>query len=166
MQLEQHDKELAAIGAAIGCNCRPCIEYHIKAGREAGLAETDLRDAIAMARRIRDEGIELLGIRIDELVGSGSTSGEPVSVLVGESRADALVALGASIGVNSHALLERQTAAALSIGLTLGEARAATKMAEHVQRRASEMTAEKGKHVLEELSGVANAATAAVWAKT
>ena len=42
MQLEQRDKELAAIGAAIGCNCRPCIEHHIPAGREAGLSETEL----------------------------------------------------------------------------------------------------------------------------
>jgi AhpD family alkylhydroperoxidase len=33
MQLGQRDKELAAIGAAIGCNCRPCIEHHIPVGR-------------------------------------------------------------------------------------------------------------------------------------
>jgi AhpD family alkylhydroperoxidase len=33
MQVEQRDKELAAIGASIGCNCRPCVEHHIAAGR-------------------------------------------------------------------------------------------------------------------------------------
>ena len=60
MQLEQHDKELAAIGAAIGCNCRPCIEHHIPAGREAGLSEGELADGVATARVVRDEAIVLL----------------------------------------------------------------------------------------------------------
>lgn len=32
MQLEQWDKELAAVGVSIGCNCRPCIEHHVAAG--------------------------------------------------------------------------------------------------------------------------------------
>jgi AhpD family alkylhydroperoxidase len=32
MQLEQRDKELAAVGASIGRNCRPCIEHHVAAG--------------------------------------------------------------------------------------------------------------------------------------
>ena len=42
MRLEQREKELAAIGASIGANCRPCIEHHIPAGREAGLSEVEL----------------------------------------------------------------------------------------------------------------------------
>ena len=33
MRLEQGEKELAAIGASIGANCRPCIEHHLPAGR-------------------------------------------------------------------------------------------------------------------------------------
>lgn len=29
--------ELAAIGAAIGSNCVPCVEYHIKEAKRVGL---------------------------------------------------------------------------------------------------------------------------------
>src|SRR5512133_291300 len=106
MPLAQRDKELAAIGAAIGCNCRPCIEHHIPAGREAGLSEAELVDAIAVARAVRDEAIELLAPRIDELLGGRTVPVEPTRV--GEtSRARALVSLGASVGANSHQLLER-----------------------------------------------------------
>jgi 4-carboxymuconolactone decarboxylase len=150
MQLEQRDKELAAIGASIGCNCRPCIEYHIPAGREAGLSEADLADAVATARAVRDEAIELLAPRIDELLGGGSVPSESASA-AGTSRPHLLVSLGASFGANSHPLLQRQIAAALEFGLSTTEVAAATKMARFVQNHAGEVTAEKAKHALEQL---------------
>jgi AhpD family alkylhydroperoxidase len=150
VQLEQRDKELAAIGASIGCNCRPCIEHHIPAGREAGLSEAELADAVATARGVRDAAIELLAPRIDELLAGGSVRSE--ASLLGETvRAHALVALGASVGANSHPLLREQIAAALEIGLDTAEIAAAVAMARYVQRRASEMTADAARHVLDEL---------------
>lgn len=153
MQLEQREKELAAIGAAIGCNCRPCVEHHIPAGRAAGLSEAELADAVATARRVRDHAIRLLAPRIDELLACGSVRSAPAPL--GESeRAHALVALGASIGANSHTLLREQIAAALEIGLGTAEITAAVRMAGHVQRRASEMTTASAKHVLEALDDV------------
>ena len=81
MRLEQRETELAAIGASLGANCRPCIEHHLPAGREAGHIGT-----------------------------------------------------------------------ALEAGLSSTEVEAARKMAEYVQQRAAEMTAEKATHVLEEWS--------------
>ena len=152
MRLGQRDKELAAIGAAIGCNCRPCIEHHIPAGREAGLSEAELVDAVAIAQALRDEAIELLAPRIDELLGGGSAPGRPASA-VETSRANTLVALGASVGANAHRLLERHIAAALELGLGPREITAAVKMAGYVQNRASEMTANAATHALDELRG-------------
>ena len=154
MQLVQRDKELAAIGAAIGCNCRPCIEHHIPAGREAGLSEAELVDAVAIARAVRDEAIELLAPRIDELLGDGTVPIEPVPVAAG-SRAHTLVSIGASAGANSHQLLERHIAAALELGLSPGEIAAATRMAGYVQKRAGEMTADKAATTVDELAGAA-----------
>jgi AhpD family alkylhydroperoxidase len=154
MQLEQKDKELAAIGSAIGCNCRPCVDHHIPKGREAGLSEAELAEAAATARTVRTQGIELLAPRIDELLGHGSDPAEPAP-LAEASRAHALVALGASVGVNSHPLLERHIAASLEFGLTPTEVQAAIKMASYVQNRASEITAEKAQRALDQLAGVA-----------
>lgn len=155
MQLEQRDKELAAIGSSIGCNCHACVAHHIPKGREAGLSEAELADAVLAARAVRDQGVELLAPRIDELLGVGSGPTPPAPV-VETSRASALVCLGASVGVNSHPLLERQIAAALELGLTPTEVAAAIKMAGYVQNRASEITANKAKHALDGL-GVATA---------
>lgn len=162
MQLEQRDKELAAIGASIGCNCRPCVEHHIPAGRDAGLSEAELAEAVATARAVRDEAIELLAPRIDELVGGAAVLAEPAPV--GEtSRAHELAALGASVGANSHPLLERHIIAAFELGLSSAEVAAAARMAGYVQQRAGEMTADKATHTLDELVAVVGGAAAGSW---
>ena len=149
MQLEQREKELAAIGASIGCNCRPCIEHHIPAGREAGLSEVELADAVAVARGVRNDAIDLLTPRVDELLAGRSTWTAPTLVRETE-RAHALAALGASVGANSHPLLREQIAASFDIGLSSTEIAAAVRMACYVQQRASEMTADAARHVLDE----------------
>lgn len=148
MQLERKEKELAAIGASIGANCRPCIEHHLPAGREAGLSETELAEAIATAEAIRDRAVELLSARVDELLERGGTPAEPGAVAE-TSKGRELVALGASVGANSHPLLHLHIGAALEAGLTSPQVEAALKIGELVQRRAGEMTAEKATHALE-----------------
>ena len=151
--LEQKEKELAAIGSSIGCNCHPCVDHHIPEGREAGLSEAEIADAVAVGRAVRDQGIELLAPRIDELLGHGPGPSQPAPV-AGTSRAHALAALGASVGVNSHSLLRRHIAAALELGLSAAEVAAATKMASYVQKRAGEITADEVTHALDELGDV------------
>lgn len=151
MRLEQREKELAAIGASLGANCRPCIEHHLPAGREAGLSETELADAVARAQAVRHEATELLTARVDELLGRVGSVPEPGPV-ADKSRVHELVALGASVGANSHPLLDLHIGTALEAGLSSTEVEAALKMAEYVQERATEMTAEKATHVLAERS--------------
>jgi AhpD family alkylhydroperoxidase len=142
MPLEQRDKELAAIGASIGANCRPCIEHHLAAGREAGLSGQDLDDAVASAHLLRRQAVNLLSARIDELLGHGGSPPEPVA-FVETSTERELVALGVSVGANSHALLHLHVGAALDAGLDLPQVRSALKMAGYVQQRAAEITADE-----------------------
>jgi len=152
MRLEQREKELAAIGASIGANCRPCIEHHMPAGREAGLSEAELADAVAIARVVGHEAVGLFSARVDELLGRGGSIPEPGAVAE-TSKARELVAMGTSVGANSHPLLDLHIAAALEVGLAPAQVEAALEMAEYVQQRASEMTSEKATHVLEERGG-------------
>ena len=70
------------------------------------------------------------------------------------------VHLGASVGANSHPLLHVHIAAALDAGLSPVQVEAALKMAEYVQQRAAEITADKATHTLEELGAVAEGAAA------
>ena len=149
MPLEPREKELAAIGASIGANCRPCIEHHMPAGREAGLTEAELDDAVTTAHAVRREAVELLAARIDVLLGRGVTAAEQAPVGA-TSEARELVALGVSVGANSHALLHVHVRAALDAGLDLNQVRSALKMAGYVQQHAAAITADEVTRVLAE----------------
>ena len=45
--------ELAAIGAAIGSNCAPCLEYHIKEAKNQGLTDSQIMQAVQMAEQVK-----------------------------------------------------------------------------------------------------------------
>jgi AhpD family alkylhydroperoxidase len=149
MPLELRDKEFAAIGASIGANCRPCIEHHFAAGREAGLSPAELDDAVTTAHVIRDEAVQLLAARIDELLGHSGPAPEPTAV-VEPSKERELVALGVSVGANSHGLLHVHVRAALDAGLELHQIKSALKMAGYVQQHAAAITAEEMTRTLAE----------------
>lgn len=51
--LTPRDRELVALGAAMGSNCVPCVEYHIPESRKAGLSDREIHAAIQHADRIR-----------------------------------------------------------------------------------------------------------------
>jgi AhpD family alkylhydroperoxidase len=47
------ERELVALGAALGSNCVPCIEYHVPEARKAGLTDRQIREAIHLADKVR-----------------------------------------------------------------------------------------------------------------
>lgn len=149
MALEQQDKELAAIGASIGALCRPCIEHHIPAGRDAGLSETELARAVEVAEDTHRIAVTLLFRRSHELLRSTQAPPGVPPPLQPTSQLDELAALGASIGANCHPLLEQHVAGALREGLSPGQVRSAIKMAQIVQQHAAEITAGKAAAALE-----------------
>ena len=51
--LNTRDRELVALGAALGSNCVPCIEHHIPEARKAGLGEGAIAEAIRLADHVR-----------------------------------------------------------------------------------------------------------------
>ena len=161
MPLEQRGKELAAIGASIGANCRPCIEHHVAAGRDAGLTKQELDDAVATAQAVRAQAVELLEARVAVLLGHRAAEAEPAPVaLAATSASRELVALGVSVGANAHGLLQLHVGAALEAGLAPNQVRSALKMAGYVQHYAASITADEVARVLAEHVG-ASASTAA-----
>ena len=67
--LNSKEKELVALGAAMGSNCVPCVEYHIPEARKAGLTDAQITEAIRYADKVRqvpakkvlDVAMQLLG---------------------------------------------------------------------------------------------------------
>jgi AhpD family alkylhydroperoxidase len=52
-RLSDRDRELVALGAAIASNCSPCVEYHIPQARKTGLSNFEIRQAVALADKVR-----------------------------------------------------------------------------------------------------------------
>ena len=46
--------ELVAIGAAIASNCEPCFKYHFDKARKLGVSRDDMRQAVAMALKVKE----------------------------------------------------------------------------------------------------------------
>jgi 4-carboxymuconolactone decarboxylase len=51
--LSPRDRELVALGAAMGSNCISCVEYHIPESRRSGLTDPEILAAIQHADKIR-----------------------------------------------------------------------------------------------------------------
>jgi 4-carboxymuconolactone decarboxylase len=51
--LSIRERELVALGAALGSNCVPCIEYHVPEARKAGLSDRQISEAIQLADKVR-----------------------------------------------------------------------------------------------------------------
>lgn len=52
-KLTSSERELVALGAALGSNCVPCIQYHVPEARKAGLCDGKIEEAILMADEVR-----------------------------------------------------------------------------------------------------------------
>ena len=51
--LTPRERELVALGAAMGSNCVPCVEYHIPESRKVGLTDPEIHAAIRYADKVR-----------------------------------------------------------------------------------------------------------------
>lgn len=70
-ELSYREREFVALGAALGSNCKPCVEHHVAEARKAGLSDAQISAAIQLADAVRkvpaakalDAALELLGER-------------------------------------------------------------------------------------------------------
>lgn len=52
-ELNNREKSLVALGAAIASNCVPCVEYHIPKARNAGFSDVQIGEAVQIADKVR-----------------------------------------------------------------------------------------------------------------
>ena len=129
--------------------CRPCIDHHVAAGREAGLTEQGLARAVQVAQATHRIAQDLLFRHANEHVNAAGTPAGASHEVPSASRSDELVRLGASVAANCHPLLEQHIIGCLDRGLIPSQVRSAIKMAEIVQHNAAEITAAKASAAIE-----------------
>jgi AhpD family alkylhydroperoxidase len=80
-ELNNREKSLVALGAAIASNCVPCVEYHIPGAKRAGLSDIELNEAVRIADKVRQVParavLEAALARIDTSPGGAADTAGP-----------------------------------------------------------------------------------------
>ena len=76
--MENSTRELIAIGASVTANCMPCLDYHLKKGREMGISEKDLHIAIKTGEQVKAGAAKKMSNYANSQI-QGNTSQSPVS---------------------------------------------------------------------------------------
>jgi len=134
--LSATEREVVSVGAAVGAGCRPCTQYHVRAGLKAGLSEEEIRLAVEEAEVLRIHAATSIADFARGLLGSSEERAAPLC-----SPTDPLQALaqvGAATGSNAGHALDWLLPYARGLGLS-GEALSeAVEMAGVVKRMAGE----------------------------
>jgi AhpD family alkylhydroperoxidase len=114
--LTRKEKELVALGASIAAGCQPCTAHHVKAVREAGATEAEIRQAVDDALHVRNSATKIMTGLAEKHLGNGRAVAEPCcssKALIGE-----LVSVGAALTINCTTNLEIHLQAARTVGAT------------------------------------------------
>jgi AhpD family alkylhydroperoxidase len=135
MPISPQERELIAVGASVATGCKPCTNYHVKAAREAGAPDAEIRQAVVDALRVRTNAAGVM--RKHALSRLGKAEQQDIPVISGErSRMKVLVAVGAAFGVNCVSSLKRYLAAAETIGVSKDEVAEIIRLAATVREQA------------------------------
>src|SRR6266536_2810675 len=97
MATTKKENELAAVGISIAAGCKPCTDYHMKAVRQAGTSDGEIRQAIQDAMSLRNVATAIM-----EKYGLShlGETGTEQAVVPPRDRVAELVGLGAAFAVN------------------------------------------------------------------
>lgn len=65
--MDKKTLELIAVGASVAACCVPCLEYHVKAAREAGASPVELAAAVKMGKKVRKAPMDKVDEKAEEL---------------------------------------------------------------------------------------------------
>ena len=136
MAITVKEKELAAVGISVASGCKPCMNYHVKAVREAGASDEEIKQAVAVALSVRESATDIMKAHALTRLGqegSHSHAEGPGSM----NRVRELVSVGAAFGVNCTSNLKQHLAAAETVGISQVELKEIAKLAAFIKERAA-----------------------------
>ncbi len=75
--LDPKTRELVSIAASIVAKCQPCLDYHVEEARKAGASDSDMRNAVSIARMIRKAGDDNMDKYADSKLGEVQDQASP-----------------------------------------------------------------------------------------
>ena len=71
--MDDRTKKLIAVGASVGANCHPCLEYHIGKARELGIDRSEIMEAVEVGKTVRKGATSSMDILALKLLGDNLT---------------------------------------------------------------------------------------------
>ncbi len=115
MSLSIKEKELVAIGISVVAGCKPCTDYHVRAGCESGATDDEIRLAIKDAMCVRESARKIMKAHGLQCLGDASNDAD--CGCGGTNRIKELVSVGAAHAVNCTTNLKKHLAAAKTIDI-------------------------------------------------
>jgi len=134
--LSAREREVVAVGAAVGAGCRPCTQYHVRASLKAGLSEEEIRLAVEEAEVLRIHAATSIADFARGLL--GSQEGRAAPLCSPAEPFQALAQVGAATGSNAGHALDWLLPYARGLGLSNEALSEAVEMAGMVKRMAGE----------------------------
>jgi AhpD family alkylhydroperoxidase len=132
MAITKKEKELAAVGISIAAGCKPCTDYHMKAVREAGASDEEIRRAVDDAVTLRNAATSIMRNYGRSHLGDAE---HEVTAATPRDRVAELIGLGAAFAVNCVSSLESYIQHADSTGVTMVEILEIAKLAKFIKER-------------------------------
>jgi AhpD family alkylhydroperoxidase len=73
--MDERMKRLIAIGASIGANCHPCVEFHINKALDLGIGKGEILEAVDQAKAVRKGAAASMDAFVLKLLDKEATSG-------------------------------------------------------------------------------------------
>ncbi len=136
MALTLKEKELVAVGISVAAGCRPCTRYHLRAVREAGASQDEIRAGLRVALQARKSAAERMEHWALALLDADEqqTEAEPPAAV---DRLEQLTGLGATFSVNCSESLREQLERAEKTQLDRDEILEVVKLAVFIKQMAA-----------------------------
>ena len=136
MAITVKERELAAVGISVASGCKPCTNYHVKAVREAGASDEEIKRAVVDSLSVRKSATDFMNTHALARLGqegSHSDADGPDST----NRVRELISVGAAFGANCTSSLEAHIAIAETVGISQEEIAEIAKLAAFIKERAA-----------------------------
>ncbi|MDH3692802.1 MAG: carboxymuconolactone decarboxylase family protein [Gammaproteobacteria bacterium] len=130
------EKELVAVGISVAAGCKPCTNYHVKAARENGASDEEIKQVVATALSVRTSATQVMTDHALARVGGKVQEDKPHGAIAG-ARIKELVSVGAAFAANCVTGLKQHLAAAQNAGISQEEIDQVVKLAVVIKDRAA-----------------------------
>lgn len=116
----EKDMEIVNLATSLAAGCQPCMKYHLRKSKDAGISEKEIYNILNLAEEIYIRAIKIMKSRAPAFRNKHSFEGTLYQIRC-ESRMELLVGLAVSFTVNNTDICEQYLHCARQSGMSDSE---------------------------------------------